>query len=72
MKLWNELSEQERIDRVTLLISARREVLLERQPKTRTSKRKKRAIENMTFKTKELEELFHTLPPEIQSFIVAK
>ncbi len=64
---WSNMTKEQKADRVLQLNEARLKMQLESRTK-RASKPKKRKLRTQ-FKSKELEELFNSMPPEFQKLV---
>lgn len=64
---WSQLSENEQLERINYLQNIR-DGLVKKSAKRRASKRKRKP-KKLSFKSKELEELFYKLPPELQKML---
>ncbi len=65
--IWRSLTEDKKLAHISCLNKTRHEMQLEAR-KHRTTKPRKRKLKQ-TFKSKELQELFNSLPPEMQRLV---
>lgn len=65
--MWGELTSEQKLDHITRLNDTRHKMQLEAR-KPRSTKPRKRKLKQ-TFKSKELQELFNSLPPEMQRLV---
>lgn len=65
--IWGELTSEQKLEHITCLNNTRRNMQLEAR-KPRTTKPRKCKLKQ-TFKSKELQELFNSLPPDMQRLV---
>ena len=65
--IWRSLTGEQKLSHITSLQATRHEMQLEAR-KPRSTKPRKRRLKT-TFKSKELQELFNSLPPEMQRLV---
>lgn len=66
--LWSSMNHEEKMALVSSLQSKRTVLLTKKVSLPRTSTKKTKTVQ-MNFKSKELENLFHSLPDDIKKFI---